>query len=94
MGNNKLSIIVGRYNQTDREVRYCTKCNNKLIGDEYHALLICQNQDILQLRNRYIPEYYRLQPNNFKFVKLMQSGNVNLLINLAQFINALLRMFR
>ena len=75
-GNNKLPIITCRYNQTDREERCCIKCNDGLIGDEYHVLLQCQSQDIVQLRNKYIPEYYRLQPNHFKFVTLMQSRNV------------------
>ncbi len=35
MGNYKLPIITGRYNQTDREERYCNECNDGLIGDEY-----------------------------------------------------------
>ena len=94
-GNNKLPVITSRYNQIDRKEEHCcTKCNDGLIGDEYHVLLQCQSQDIVQLRNKYIPEYYRLQPNHFKFVMLMQSRNVGLLTNLVQFINALLRMFK
>ncbi len=82
-GNNKLPIITGRYNQIDREERCCIKCNSGLIGDEYHVLLECQSQDVVQLRNKYIPEYYRLQPSHFKFVRLMQSGSVGLLTNSA-----------
>ena len=93
-GNNKLPVITGRYNQIDREERLCNKCNDGLVGDEYHVLLQCQSQDIVQLRNRFIPQYYTRQPNYFKFTMLMQSRNVGLLRNLAQFINVLLRMFR
>lgn len=91
--NNRLPIITRRHNQIVREERICTKCNNGLIGDEHHVLLQCQNPDIVQLRNRHIPEYYRQHPNIYKFVRLMQTRNIGLLTNLAQFINCLLRLF-
>ena len=93
-GNNKLPIIAGRYNQIEREQRYCTKCNEGLVGDEYHVLLQCQSQEIVQLRDRYLPQYYRLHPTQLKFNTLMQSKNVEVLTNLAQFLSVLLRMFR
>lgn len=78
-GNNRLPIITGRYNQIVREERFCTKCNNGLIGDEHRVLLLCQNPDIVQLTNRYIvPEYYRQHPNIDKFVRLVQTRNTEM----------------
>ena len=61
-----------RIEKVDRKEHCCIKCNDGLIRYEYHVLLQCQSQDIVQLRNKYILEYYRLQPNHFKFVMLMQ----------------------
>ncbi len=93
-GNNQLPVITGRHRQISREERYCTKCNERQIGDEFHVLLQCQNQEIVQLRNMYVPEHYIVRPNPFKFVELMQRNNMELLMNLAQFIKRLLRLFR
>ena len=58
-----MPIISGRHSQIVREERCCTKCNDGLVGDEYHVMLQCQNQYIIQLRRKYIPGYYTLEPN-------------------------------
>ncbi len=44
--NQGLTVVTGRYNGTPREERTCNKCNNNVIGDEYHVLLECNNQEI------------------------------------------------
>ena len=69
-GNHRLLIITGRYNSTSRGKRLCTKCDENELGDEYHVLFVCRNQEILRLRNQFIPMYYRSAPNQFKFVQL------------------------
>lgn len=56
--NNKLLIVTGRYHDVRREERYCDEYNDGQRRDEYDLLLQCQNQNIYQLQNRYIPEYY------------------------------------
>ncbi len=48
-GNNQLPVITGRHHQINREERYCTKCNERKIGDEFHMLLQCQHKDVVQL---------------------------------------------
>ena len=93
-GNNKLPVIVGRYNGVIREERYCGKCNSRQVGDEYHILLQCQNDIIVQLRNEYIPKYYTRNPNIFKFILLMQCQSVKVLNNLSQFCKQALKVFR
>ena len=84
---------MGRYHDVRREERFCDKCNSEQVGDEYHVLFQCQNQYITQLRNKYIPEYYRVNANHRKYIKMMQCSNVHFLNNLSQFIKLVLRMF-
>ena len=36
LSNHKLNIETGRYNNTERNLRYCDKCLLNLVGDEYH----------------------------------------------------------
>ena len=93
-GNNKLPIITGRYQEVAREERFCNKCNGGYVGDEYHVLLECQNQEIVLLRNRYIPIFFRVDPNQSKLVRLMQSKNTDILNNLSYFIREVLKLFR
>ncbi len=38
------------------------------------------------LRVKYIPRYYRVRPNMYKFVQLMSSENINLLRKLAAYV--------
>ena len=92
--NNKLPITVGRYNNIRREDRVCEKCNDNVIGDEYHVLLVCKNEEIARLRNKYIPRYYRDRPSQFKYTSLMQTSNVNELKKLALFVKTVLILFR
>ncbi len=61
-----------------------------MIGDEYHALLVYENEEITRLRNKYIPRYYRDRPNQFKYILLMQTSNVTVLKKLALFVKHVL----
>ena len=92
-GNHRLPIVTGRYNSTPRENRYCTKCSENDLGDEYHVLLVCKNQEIVRLRNQFIPMYYRCAPNQFKFVQLLQDSRYKIQNNLAMFARAVLKLF-
>lgn len=92
--NNKLPVVVGRYNNRRREERVCGLCDEGEVGDEYHILLSCQNEQVIILRNKYIVRYYRENPSMFKFNLLMQSTNINVMKNLSLFVASVLRMFR
>ena len=48
-GNHKLPIITGRHTNIARENRICPKCNGNFIGDEFHLLFVCQNNDFFLL---------------------------------------------
>ncbi len=92
--NNRLPIITGRYNNISKEDRVCNKCNSGLLGDEYHVLFICDNEEIVRLRNNYIPRYYRARPNQFKYISMMQSTKVTVLNNVALFAKNVFDLFR
>lgn len=92
--NNKLPIIVGRFQEIAREDRVCDKCEANVVGDEYHVLFVCQNENIAGWRNMYIPHFYRRRPNHLKFKLLMQTSNVNILNNLALFLRKIYSIFR
>ena len=81
--SHKLCIEEGRYKNIPREQRMCTKCNMKVIENEYHFLLVCPRYHVL--RTKYLPRYYLRWPTLNKFVQLMSSENVNLLIRLSKF---------
>jgi hypothetical protein len=48
------------------------------IGDEYHFLLVCKNENIITLRNKYLPNYYWVYPNHAKFEGLLSICNAEL----------------
>lgn len=37
-----------------------------VIGDEHDVLLMCENNEIVRLRNKYIPRNYRDRPSQLK----------------------------
>ena len=92
--NHRLPVVTGRYNRTPREERTCNKCNDNVIGDEYHVLLECNNQEITQLRIKYLPMYYRHNPNRYKFVELLQNNRYTIQRKAALFVKSVLSIFR
>jgi hypothetical protein len=56
--NLHLPIETGRWYNIPREERICHLCK-ETIGDEYHFLLVCKNENTITLRNKYLPNYYR-----------------------------------
>jgi hypothetical protein len=55
--NLHLPKETGRWYNTPREERIC-HLYKETIGDEYHFLLVCKNENIITLRNKYLPNYY------------------------------------
>jgi hypothetical protein len=75
--NLHLPIETGRWYNIPRAERICHLCK-ETIGDEYHFLLVCKNENIITLRNQYLPNYYRTYPNLAKFEGLLSICNVEL----------------
>ena len=55
------------------------------IGDEYHYLFECTDDDIITARNTFLPKFYRIRPNMSKFNLLFNKHNVKLLKKLVKF---------
>ncbi len=60
--NNKLPVNVGRYTGVSREERICNKCNVNVMGDEFHIILECTNEENTRLKEMYVPSCYTLRP--------------------------------
>ena len=58
VNNIKFPIETGRWRNINRKDIICQKCSISLIGDEFHYLFVCNCHDILELRNKYIPNYF------------------------------------
>ena len=81
--NNKLAVVIGRYSNIPREDRICNICQLNKVGDEYHPFFKCNNENVVRLRNKLIPLYYRNRPSIIKFCKLISSNKIKLMENTA-----------
>ena len=86
--NLRLPIETGRWFNVLRENRICKLCNTN-IGDEYHYLFSCKNQDVEHNRRKYIQKYYKYNPNVYKMKGMLSLCNISLLKNLVIFIKKL-----
>ena len=81
--NNRLPVVSGRYNGTERQNRLCTFCNLGRIGDEFHYLFECPIVETS--RKKFIKSYYRSRPNTLKMHQLFNTECNKELLNLAKF---------
>jgi hypothetical protein len=57
-----MPIETGRWqDMISREDRVCHLCRD-VVGDEYHYLFLCKNEAVFELRQKYRPWYYHLNP--------------------------------
>ena len=75
--NLRLPIETGRWYNIPRENRKCNFYGNGN-GDKFHILFLCENEIVVILRNKYIPNYYRIHPSYFKLVGLLSICNAQL----------------
>jgi hypothetical protein len=91
--NHKLPVEKGRYVNIPREERTCTLCETDTVGDEYHILLECPF--FTDLRAKYIPRYYRIRPNFYKYSNLMSNTvSRKKLLNLCKFVFECFKFFK
>lgn len=89
--NHKLPTEIGRWDNTDIAERKCTKCNNHLVGDEFHYLFEC---DYFKAeRKRYLNSYYYRRPNIIKFSQLLNSEDCKVLSKLSTFVDNIMKAF-
>ena len=71
--NHKLAIERLRYRNVELSERKCDSCSLNILGDEYHLLFECTNEEIVKLRRKYIPMYYIVNQSMYNFVKLLSN---------------------
>ena len=62
------------------------RCPENSIGDEFHYLFICSHSEIVNLRVRYILNYYLRNSNAEKIAGMLSLCHVELLTNLSLFL--------
>ena len=87
----KFPVTTGRYDDIPYEQRYCTFCDEHLIGDEFHYTLVCKN--FSDLKSEYIPEYFWKYPNKQKLVILLNSKDKKLICKICNFVRKVLKKF-
>ena len=92
--NNRLPVNIGRYQGVSREDRVCNKCDDGVVGDEFHVLLECTDMEIVRIREMYIPNYYTTWPTQYKYVSFMQNTSTSVINKLSLFLRKVLCMFR
>ena len=93
LGNHRLPIERGRYQNVPRADRFCTLClDTSSVGDEFHFMFECPSLN--DLRMKYIPSYFRVRPNTFKFSELFNSHSSSISINTVKFIQEGLLRFK
>lgn len=92
LSNLKFPIETGRWTNIPRDNRICTKCQSGEVGDEYHYLFKCECIEIVQLRNRYIPSYYTIFPNEVKMIGLLKLCHIELLTNVCIFLKNIIAL--
>ena len=84
--NFKLPIECGRWNNTPRNLRFCSLCNQNNVGDEYHYIFECTHYDIAFARKSFLSEKLIKKPNVIKFKELFTTSNFAQLKNLCKFL--------
>lgn len=84
--NFKIPIETGRWVGISLEHRTCHICNSGEIGNEYHYLFECVNNQLRDMRQKYIPSYYTRYPSIHKMNGLLTICNTNVLNNLCVFL--------
>jgi len=93
ISNMKLPFKTGRWYHIRKDHRECTKCLENLIGGEFHYLFICSHPEIVNLRVRYIPNYYLRNSNAENMAGMLSLCHIELLTNLSRFLKGLIILF-
>ena len=81
MSSHKLAIEAGRWARPNRIPVDDRKCQEySVLEDEYYFVIECKLFN--DLRAKYLPRYFWIRPNMYKFVELLNSDNVNHIRNL------------
>jgi hypothetical protein len=96
---HKLPVESGRYTKTPYEDQVCTLCQSNEIGDEFHYLLSCSNQNISETRNIFLNELYginssfRLFGKNNLFLYILNIHDKSIMKIVAKYFHDILLLY-
>ena len=96
LSNHRLPIQQRRSLGIPRDERICTvcdSCDSVEVGDEFHYLFNCSNENVKRNRTKYVDKYYTHHPNVPKFYSLMNRTSKSKNMKLAKFISCILELF-
>ena len=93
LSNHRLPIQQRRSLGISRDERICTLCDSGEVGDEFHYLLNCSNENVRRNRNKYVDKFYTHHPNVPKFCSLMNMTSKSKNVKLAKFISCIFELF-
>ena len=64
-------------------------CDSGEVGDEFHCLLNCSNENVKRNRTQYVDKYYTHHPNMPKFCSFMNMTSKSKNVKLAKFISCI-----
>ena len=67
LSNHNFPVEKLRYHKIERKKRICQMCDLNEIGDEIHYLTKCRNKNIEMLRNSFLNEIKKIQPQFEQF---------------------------
>ena len=101
LSNHRLPIQQRRSLGIPRDERICTVCDSGEVGDAFHYLLNCSNENVNENANenvkrnrtKYVDKYYTHHPNVPKFCSLMNMTSKSKNVKLAKFISCIFELF-
>ena len=85
-------IELGRRQNQLREHRFCTFCDKKEIGDEFHYVLKCSFSSMVKIRNVFLEKlktinyFCMLLPQNELFVYLINAQDIDIVSHFSSFL--------
>ena len=89
--NHKLPVQQKRLHNMPREERFCTLCDSREIGDEFHYVFNCANPVLKNSRRENLQRYFLHHPNVLKFHDLMNTTSKAKLVKLSRFVCCILK---
>ena len=93
LSTRRLPIQQRRSLDIPRDERICTVYDSGEVGDEFHYVLNCSNENVKRNRTKYVDKYYTHHPNVPKFCSLMNMTSKLKNVKLAKFISCILELF-
>ena len=73
--NSQIPKVTGRYKNIPRGERYCKLCDGNKLGDEFHLIVECLNENIVQSRKKYVPRHVTHRPSFYKCIDWLKSSS-------------------